>query len=246
MADQTFNSTKINVDFNETTTRQGLTSGENLSKSLGKISKIISDLKAVAFDGNADTVNNHTIECDVPNDAKFTDTVQDLSPYMKISTDIPLVDAASSVAVVTQNGVIVTRDYVAKPTDGASVTRYYRTFSPDATKYTDMRMTATESGTTIQFMGTMAITAFTVGGRQVAFKDEMPTGKCETGSVSGLTNGTAKSVTTSFTPKVVILYATGHIVQSGFALSCGTNKFTITPSAVSAMGTTAVDWVAFA
>ena len=27
--------------------------------------------------GNADTVNGHTVGCDVPNDAKFTDTVYD-------------------------------------------------------------------------------------------------------------------------------------------------------------------------
>lgn len=74
----------------------------------------------------------------------------------------------------------------------------------------------------------------------------IPKGKTETGSVSGLANGTAKSVTTSFTPTIVILFSTGHIVQSGFALSMKTNGFTITPASVSAMGTTAVDWVAFA
>ena len=31
--------------------------------------------------GNADTVNGHTVDADVPADAKFTDTVPDLSPY---------------------------------------------------------------------------------------------------------------------------------------------------------------------
>lgn len=70
--------------------------------------------------------------------------------------------------------------------------------------------------------------------------------KTETGSVSGLANGTVTSVTTSFTPTIVILYDSGHIVQSGFALSTKTNGFTITPANVSTMGTTAVKWVAFA
>lgn len=70
--------------------------------------------------------------------------------------------------------------------------------------------------------------------------------KVETGSVSGLANGTATSVATSFTPTIVILYDSGHVVQSGFALSTKTNGFTITPANVSTMGTTAVKWVAFA
>lgn len=51
MAEQVYNDTKINVEFEPTATRQGLVSGENLSRSLGKISKIINDLDASAFDG---------------------------------------------------------------------------------------------------------------------------------------------------------------------------------------------------
>lgn len=209
-----------------------------------KLSDIPSSLPANG--GNSDTVGGHTVKSDVPENAVFTDTKYDLSPYMKISTDIPQTDAASSVGVVTQNGVIVTRDYVAKPIDASTCTRYYRTFSPDASKYVDMRITTSAAGATVQFTGTLSITAFTVAGRQIAYKDEMPAGKVETGSVSGLANGTATSVTTSFTPKIVILFSTGHIVQSGFALSMKTNGFTITPANVSTMGTTAVDWVAFA
>ena len=38
--------------------------------------------------GDADTVNGHTVNADVPENAKFTDTIPDLSPYAK-KTDIP-------------------------------------------------------------------------------------------------------------------------------------------------------------
>ena len=37
---------------------------------------------------NADTVNGHSVNADVPENAKFTDTIPDLSPYAK-KTDIP-------------------------------------------------------------------------------------------------------------------------------------------------------------
>ena len=49
MAQQTFNNTKINVEFDEATSRQQLNSGENISTLFGKIKKIFSDLKVLAF-----------------------------------------------------------------------------------------------------------------------------------------------------------------------------------------------------
>ena len=49
MAQQTFNNTKINVEFDESTSRQQLNSGENISTLFGKIKKIFSDLKSVCF-----------------------------------------------------------------------------------------------------------------------------------------------------------------------------------------------------
>ena len=52
MAQQTFNNTKINVEFDEATSRQQLNSGENISTLFGKIKKIFSDLKALAFKEN--------------------------------------------------------------------------------------------------------------------------------------------------------------------------------------------------
>ena len=44
--------------------------------------------KLPADGGNADTVNNHTVDADVPENAVFTDTVPDLSGYAMLS-DIP-------------------------------------------------------------------------------------------------------------------------------------------------------------
>lgn len=52
MAQQTFNNTKINVEFDESTSRQQLNSGENISTLFGKIKKIFSDLKSVCFSGS--------------------------------------------------------------------------------------------------------------------------------------------------------------------------------------------------
>lgn len=98
MPQVTFNGTKINVKFTESSSRQQLNSGENISTLFGKIKKIFSDLKAVCFSGsyndlsnkpsslpanggNADTVGGHTVGCNVPADAKFTDTVIDASLF---------------------------------------------------------------------------------------------------------------------------------------------------------------------
>ena len=52
MAQHTFNNTKINVEFDESTSRQQLNSGENISTLFGKIKKIFSDLKSVCFSGS--------------------------------------------------------------------------------------------------------------------------------------------------------------------------------------------------
>ena len=96
MPQVTFNGTKINVKFTESSSRQQLNSGENISTLFGKIKKIFSDLKAVCFSGsyndlsnkpsslpanggNADTVGGHTVGCNVPADAVFTPP--DLSGY---------------------------------------------------------------------------------------------------------------------------------------------------------------------
>ena len=92
MADKNFENIKINVEFTEPTDREALLSGEDIKSLFGKIKKYFTDLKLVAFSGsyndlgdkpqslpanggNANTVNKHTVESDVPSDAIFTDTV---------------------------------------------------------------------------------------------------------------------------------------------------------------------------
>lgn len=91
MAEINFNKVKINVNITEATSRQDLNSGDSVNTLFGKVKKWLSDLKAVAFSGsyndlsdkpaslpanggNADTVNNHYVNSDVPTDAVFTDT----------------------------------------------------------------------------------------------------------------------------------------------------------------------------
>ena len=68
MAQKTFNDTKINVKFDEATSRQQLNSGENISTLFGKIKKIFSDLKAICFSGSyndlSDTPTTATTDSD--------------------------------------------------------------------------------------------------------------------------------------------------------------------------------------
>ena len=81
----------MNPEFTEAKERKNLTSGEKIHLMLGKIAKFFTDLKTVAFTGsykdltdrplslpanggNASTVNRHTVDSDVPANAKFTDT----------------------------------------------------------------------------------------------------------------------------------------------------------------------------
>ena len=58
MPQVTFNGTKINVEFTESSSRQQLNSGENISTLFGKIKKIFSDLKAVCFSGSYNDLSN--------------------------------------------------------------------------------------------------------------------------------------------------------------------------------------------
>lgn len=100
--DKTGDASNVTSDIQSATIRTNLTTGEKLAVSLGKIKKYLSDLKTVAFTGsyadltekptsmtanggNADTVNNHTVDTDVPEDAKFTDTVYDT--FVKSGTE---------------------------------------------------------------------------------------------------------------------------------------------------------------
>lgn len=77
--DKTGNASNVTNTISKATTRENLTTGEKLSVSLGKISKWFSDLKDVAFTGNAEKVNGHTVKSDVPENAEFTDTKYNLN-----------------------------------------------------------------------------------------------------------------------------------------------------------------------
>lgn len=89
--DKTGDASNVTNTITTASTRVNLSTGEKLSISLGKIAKWFSDLKTVAFSGsyndlsnkpssmpanggNATTVNGHTVNSDVPANAKFTDT----------------------------------------------------------------------------------------------------------------------------------------------------------------------------
>ena len=93
MADKNMEA-EIYVQFTEAASRQSLDSGESITTLWGKVKKWLSDLKSVAFSGsyndlsdvptslpanggNADTVNNYTVNANVPSDAVFTDTTYD-------------------------------------------------------------------------------------------------------------------------------------------------------------------------
>ncbi len=77
--------------FSQASSRVNINTGEKLSVIFGKIKKFLTDLKTVAFTGsysdlidtpksllanggNAETVNGHTVNANVPSGAKFTDT----------------------------------------------------------------------------------------------------------------------------------------------------------------------------
>lgn len=88
----------------------------------------------------------------------------------------------------------------------------------------------------------------TFGGNNVAVDiatSNTATSNTASGTITGLSNGTAKTVSLPFSPVFVLFHSNGHVVQGGFALSCGTNSFTITPANVSIMGSTAVGYIAF-
>ncbi|MGN0508557.1 MAG: hypothetical protein ACI4GX_04935 [Ruminococcus sp.] len=77
--------------------------------------------------------------------------------------------------------------------------------------------------------------------------EEIMKNKFASGLISGLSNGSAVTVSLKFAPVAVLFLDSTYIkpVSSGFSVSLGTSTFTITPSSVSAMGTTGVRYLAF-
>ena len=61
MADKNMN-VKINVDFEESASRQSLNSGDSLPTLFGKIKKFLSDLNPIAFTGVSDNIHYGTTE----------------------------------------------------------------------------------------------------------------------------------------------------------------------------------------
>lgn len=244
MAEQTFNGTKINVEFGETATRQGLTSGENLSKSLGKISKIISDLKAVAFDGNSDTVNGHTVNSDVPENAVFTDTVPDMSGYMKKNETITIGNVFTPFPrQVDTNGKIVYSEYTRKKSDGTADKLFRIMGDPDVPSYSDFQAHYDGQNVIWYFNGTGLGVSVKIGGKAVI--TESTAALQEFGVTPTLSNSVKTDVAVSFNPKIVLLFNNGHIITGGYSIAMGTKKFSITPSAVSTMGTVSPSYIAF-
>ena len=61
MADKNMN-VKINVDFEESASRQSLNSGDSLPTLFGKIKKFLNDLNPIAFTGVSDNIHYGTTE----------------------------------------------------------------------------------------------------------------------------------------------------------------------------------------
>lgn len=134
MKNREFNNVNINVEFTETPNRQQLTSGDNVNTLFGKIKKWLTDLKAVAFSGsyndledkpkslpasggNADTVNEHTVESDVPSNAVFTDTVYDDTAIQNKIGDIDISSFGDTVTGAISSIGASTGVYLYKPYD---------------------------------------------------------------------------------------------------------------------------------
>ena len=111
MAQQTFNNTKINVEFDEATSRQQLNSGENISTLFGKIKKIFSDLKALAFKENVSATYKPEGSVSQPT---FTGTKANISSSYTPSGTVSISEG-TGIANYTPKGT------VSKPTVSVSV-----------------------------------------------------------------------------------------------------------------------------
>lgn len=106
-------------EFTVAAKRENIASKEKMPKILGKIAKFFADLKAVAFTGNyndlsdkptsllanggnSDTVNSHTVESNVPKNAKFTDTTYSNFVKSGAGAKAGLVPAPSTTAGTTK------------------------------------------------------------------------------------------------------------------------------------------------
>lgn len=107
------------ISFDIPETRENLVSGETIGQHFGKIAKFIDDLEdgkisCPANGGSADTVNNHTVNSDVPENAKFTDTTYELATSstdgLMSATDKAILDKRMAYKLVSSSYQTVTID----------------------------------------------------------------------------------------------------------------------------------------
>lgn len=221
--------------------------------------------------GNSATVNGHTVNADVPANAKFTDTVQNLTPYAK-KTEIPtsLPANGGTAALVTSlrheisyNDIFST---TLASTHGCWNKWCFVMGSSNNTASSDYIANAPEAISAIWyevFTGGRINRAFQIAIGCYKHQRNMFIRYQHDGTWSGwnkispaetlqeygvtptLTNGTATAIAVSFNPQVVLLMNNGHVITGGYAIAMGAKKFTVTPSAVSTMGTVAPNYIAF-
>lgn len=208
-----------------------------------------------ALSGKAAASHTHTVSqisdfpSSLPANGGNADTVDGVhaSDLIRKISAIPLSDDYTSFMLITdENSARVYQEYVRKKADSSGIEKFWRLYTSDAAKYCDLRAITDSSGVTWNFTGTGS-TAVQVNGKRVLVEGDATSVTSETGIINALSNGTAQSVSLSFNPVAVLFFDStyNHIVNSGFSLSLGTKKFTITPASVSTMGTTSVRFVAF-
>ena len=208
-----------------------------------------------ALSGKAAASHTHTVSqisdfpSSLPANGGNADTVDGVhaSDLIRKISAIPLSDDYTSFMLITdENSARVYQEYVRKKADSSGIEKFWRLYTSDAAKYCDLRAAVDSSGVTWNFTGTGS-TAVQVGGKRVLVEGDATSVTSETGIINALSNGTAQPVSLSFNPVAVLFFDStyNHIVNSGFSLSLGTKKFTITPASVSAMGTTSLRFVAF-
>jgi len=106
MGIKTFNNVKLNISFTKPENHAtNIASGDNISDSIGKIAKWYDDFHSVVWDGNASKVNNHTVESNVPANAKFTDTTYTVATESKLG----LIKNGGDITV-DSTGVVTVKD----------------------------------------------------------------------------------------------------------------------------------------
>lgn len=117
MANKTFNQVKINVAFTKATSDVTVTGGndhasnisgspnaQDLALALGKIQNWYDNWDSVVWTGDASTVNGHTVNINVPADAKFTDTTYSAGTGLTLATG-NVINHTDSVTAVTTAGL---------------------------------------------------------------------------------------------------------------------------------------------